>query len=304
MEYLLSYGWAILIVAVVLGALFSLGIFNSLNLAPKAIPGACQVFRPNGPGSTSLINTEGVCDNELPEYVFNSKGVNDYMVIPGSDSPTSTLNIQNNLTVTAWVYVRGPPYHDVVDKEGQYGLKLDYNNSPHACLPSTPPGLCLEWDTSNEWIGTGDRIQNGQFDHWVFLASTISYIPSAGDSNKVWYANGQFLGNEITAGQLSYKPDSLVTIGAISPGYSGLPENSEWFNGSIADVQIYNTALSTNELEELYLEGIGGVPLRLDNLAGWWPLNGNGNDYSGNKNNGVVANIIYTTMWTSGYSTS
>ena len=28
MEYLMTYGWAILIVAVVLGALYSLGVFN------------------------------------------------------------------------------------------------------------------------------------------------------------------------------------------------------------------------------------------------------------------------------------
>jgi hypothetical protein len=32
MEYLMTYGWAILIIAVVLGALFSLGVFSSGNL--------------------------------------------------------------------------------------------------------------------------------------------------------------------------------------------------------------------------------------------------------------------------------
>jgi len=32
MEYLMTYGWAILIIAVVLGALFSLGVFNSASL--------------------------------------------------------------------------------------------------------------------------------------------------------------------------------------------------------------------------------------------------------------------------------
>ncbi|MEM3781662.1 MAG: hypothetical protein QXT43_01715, partial [Candidatus Micrarchaeaceae archaeon] len=69
MEYLMTYGWAILIIAVVLGALFELGVFNSNTFAPKAPPGACQVFRPNGPGTTSFINLEGLCNGELPEYV-------------------------------------------------------------------------------------------------------------------------------------------------------------------------------------------------------------------------------------------
>ena len=63
-----------------------------------------------------------------------------------------------------------------------------------------------------------------------------------------------------------------------------------YFSGSIANVQIYNTSLSANEVQALYLEGIGGAPIDLQNLVGWWPLNGNANDYSGNGNNGVPTN--------------
>jgi hypothetical protein len=36
MEYLMTYGWAILIIAVVLGSLFALGIFNSSSLLGNA----------------------------------------------------------------------------------------------------------------------------------------------------------------------------------------------------------------------------------------------------------------------------
>jgi hypothetical protein len=75
MEYLMTYGWAILIIAVVLGALFQLGVFNPMTFAPKAPPGACQVFRPNGPGTTSFINLEGVCSGEIPQYVAQFNGV-------------------------------------------------------------------------------------------------------------------------------------------------------------------------------------------------------------------------------------
>ena len=32
MEYLMTYGWAILVIAVVLGALFQLGVFSGANL--------------------------------------------------------------------------------------------------------------------------------------------------------------------------------------------------------------------------------------------------------------------------------
>ena len=55
MEYLMTYGWAILIIAIVLAALFSLGVFNPTAYTPKASPGSCQVFRPNGPSSNYIM---------------------------------------------------------------------------------------------------------------------------------------------------------------------------------------------------------------------------------------------------------
>ncbi len=64
MEYLMTYGWAILIIAIVLVALFSLGIFNSANFAPRAQPGSCEVLRNSA--QTSLV---GQCNGMLPEYV-------------------------------------------------------------------------------------------------------------------------------------------------------------------------------------------------------------------------------------------
>ena len=48
MEYLMTYGWAILIIAVVLGALFTLGVFNpNTMLGNTCIPGSgylCQSY--------------------------------------------------------------------------------------------------------------------------------------------------------------------------------------------------------------------------------------------------------------------
>ena len=100
MEYLMTYGWAILIIAVLLGALFQLGVFNANNFAPKAPPGACQVFRPNRPGTTSFINLEGECQGILPEYVASLNGAfgggYNYSITPGelpygTSSQTLTL---------------------------------------------------------------------------------------------------------------------------------------------------------------------------------------------------------------------
>lgn len=65
------------------------------------------------------------------------------------------------------------------------------------------------------------------------------------------------------------------------------------FNGSVSDVQIYNSPLSSLDVQMLYLEGIAGIPLQGANLTAWYPLNGNGNDYSGYGFNGIDNNVNF-----------
>lgn len=300
MEYLMTYGWAILVIAIVLGALFALGAFNTLSYTPRAMPGACQVFRPYGAGTTDFVNLEGECTNQLPEYVFSSKGVGDYILVPYSNYASNPLDVKNNITITAWVYISGSPYHDVVDKEGQYGLKIDYNNQPHACSPSDNAGFCIEWDTGNDWNGVGYAIPGAGFGKWLFIAASMQYNPAAGSSSKYWFANGKQVGNTVVSGRLTYA-NSIVTIGALSAGSVGGYGDAEWFNGSIANVQIYDVALSQNDIAALYQEGLGDVPIRLINLVGWWPLDGNSNDYSGNGCNGAPTNVLYLSSCASSY---
>ena len=57
MEYLMTYGWAILIIAVVLAALFGLGILNLSNVSPRAPPNSCRVFGISQ--TTQFLNLEG-----------------------------------------------------------------------------------------------------------------------------------------------------------------------------------------------------------------------------------------------------
>ena len=76
----------------------------------------------------------------------------------------------------------------------------------------------------------------------------------------------------------------------------------QYFTGMISNAQVYNTSLSSNEVNALYMEGIGGAPIKLQNLVGWWPLNGNVQDYSGNRNDGIATAVTYTSTWTNGYT--
>ena len=280
MEYLMTYGWAILIIAVVLGALFSLGVFNGANFAPKAPPGACQVFRPNGPGSTNFINLEGVCSGELPQYVASFAGV-----ASSNITATSTgLPVGSAArTVTAWIYTEATEGNLGAVAWGTSGINDGVSGV--GIFPS---------DTVHFW-GDNDDFQSAFIvpaKTWTFIAA--SYV--AGANTITLYEDSNSQTGSLSASVALNTPSGTPLKIGVSP------DNNWNFNGSIANVQIYNTSLSGPEVNALYLEGIGGAPIDLQNLVGWWPLNGNANDYSGNMNNGVPNNVVYTSSWESGYT--
>ena len=277
MEYLMTYGWAILIIAVVLGALFQLGVFNAGTFAPRAPPGACQVFRPNGPGSTNFINLEGVCSGELPQYVAWFDGTAGIAIRHGT---TAQFGAGNPATFTAWI---NPSQISSINGAIFYRSL----NCSEAGLRVVSGGY-LWFDGCNSAPNTPFTISANS---WSFVGYVLS------GANVVVFA---YPNNDLLAGYGTNPPPNDITIG--DQCFQGNCLEAP-FDGSIANVQLYNTSLSWAEIGAIYSEGIGGAPLVLQNLVGWWPLNGNANDYSGNNNNGVPSGVTYTSAWTSGYTT-
>jgi len=290
MEYLMTYGWAILIIAVVLGALFQLGVFNANNFAPKAPPGACQVFRPNGPGTTSFINLEGVCSGELPQYVG--------YFTPAGGSHINTAQFislyKRSFTVTAWI-------NSPKAAEGPYDISIfGEGNSTKGC-GSTTTDMCMHLVIRSDTIYFGfygDDLSSSETlkdNTWYFVAWVYNIT---NNYKYIYLYGGGYSGLDSSgASANSFQLQSGTTCIGSEMTCSGA-----WFNGTIANVQIYNTSLSANDVQALYLEGIGGAPIRLQNLVGWWPLNGNANDYSGNGNNGQASNVNFVSNWYNGYT--
>jgi len=280
MEYLMTYGWAILIISVVLAALFQLGVFNPMTFAPKAPPGSCQVFRPDGPYTTSFINLEGICSGELPQYVAQFNGQSSYIYVLPYSLNTSAFC---NLTLVAWSYDSGMPSSGnmggVVGFLRSGNVKsgwddIEYNDN------------ILRFEIANTSTGDDNWYVSGAFkNEWLFTALVLKNgVAYSGYINGIAYPDGKYIG----------------CIGYF--GWGGIGKWDRYFNGSIANVQIYNTSLSANEIQALYQEGIGGAPIDLQHLVGWWPLNGNANDYSGNGNNGQASNVNFISNWYSGYT--
>jgi hypothetical protein len=266
MESLLTYGWAILIMAVVLGILYSLGVFNSVNFAPRAPPGSCAVSRSGGPGTTNFINLQGTCLNEMPKYVAQFNGASSYITTPISGSSSS-------FTVSLWFEAKS--------SAEQFFFSNGAFASHFIAMGIASGYMCN--DASGSCIAGQPAVSTGIWYNYIITYNGV--------------ALNSYL-NSVPSGPITTTLSPLATgayIGAFSP-------STFFTNGYVADVQIYNTSLSQQEVVALYQEGIGGAPQRLNNIVGWWPLNNNPNDYSGNLNNGQSTNVVYTAGWTNSYT--
>jgi hypothetical protein len=279
MEYLMTYGWSILIVAVVLGALSFLGVFNPMTFAPKASPGSCQVARPFGPGTTTDINLLGSCSNQVPQYVAQFDGQSSYINIP-LNFPQSS-----NITISTWIYLRSIP-------SGNTGVISAISSLSYGTMSIFPASGChIQLGvTTNSWYPSDGNtcLSIGKWYNVIGVADQISHTYDL-------YINGVS-----DFGVPATFSGTLESSTAFDVGL--FPYQTSYFPGDISNVQIYNTSLTNSSISALYSEGIGGVPIDPQNLVGWWPLNGNANDYSGNQNDGTSANVVFTSNWYNGYS--
>jgi hypothetical protein len=267
MEYLMTYGWAILIIAIAMSALFALGVFNPSSFGPKASPGSCKVLRPDGPYTLSFISISGLCNGEPPRYVSYSTGqqlVVNHEFFQGQ-----------SFTILAWIY---------------WPSSLDLAN------PGTSNG-----DLGYAWSGSGATSDEGfgifsRSDHWYLNFYGDDLECSDGPSTGKWYLFGASWNNATKQqtiwvnGVANCTRTSNGDLVTNEPLYlldsAGTWDSGAYADGYVTNIQLYNTALSANQIMAIYQAGIGGVPPDLIKIEGWWPLNGNSNDYSGNNNDG------------------
>ena len=275
----MTYGWAILIIAIVIAAIFQLNLFNPYTFAPRASPGSCQILRPNGPGSNLFVSAvgPGCTINEIPQYVAQFSGTGSQLITISSSQ--SLTNLPHGETWTVWFSVSPTA-------SGSMGLANKNGYPPYTdyYFPSTTQLRYEAGSIPCSFATSGSAITPAA---WYFAA--LTYSPTT--NTLTGYLNNNQEGS--CGGGVFTQDSGPLQIGA----YAGS------FDGQVANFQIYNTSLSQPGITALYHEGIGGAPTNLQNLVGWWPLNGNAKDYSGNNNNGVPTNVIYTSSWTSGYST-
>jgi hypothetical protein len=264
MEYLMTYGWAILIISVVLGVLFQMGAFNSSSVTVRVPAGTCTVLR-----TSAAVNLVGQCSGILPKYVAQFNGQSSINVGNGANLAVTT----KPFTFEAWANPNATDsgYGWVVGKTG-------YHMGIYRLGSTWYFGM---WNSggnfySSSWMGITPN-------SWYNLVGTFNSLGCM-----TLYVN--------SVQQPSSSCITPIYYGAQT--YIGTPTGSNlYFNGLISNVQIYNTSLDASQVLALYQEGIGGAPVAPSNIVGWWPLNGDAKDYSGNNNNGAPTAVTYVSQY-------
>lgn len=236
----------------------------------------------------SPTNTNPSSGNATGILAATFNGLNSYI----STAPPGLGS--TGFSATAWVYLKGGATDPGLNCET--GIVSNWPNNPnngfqlnaYTCqggiayiqgccnsgnLAPFPPGIISYSGGHSLPFGT-----------WEFVA--ITYNASSGLATS--YLNSGYASKTINTGLIFSNPSSQLFLGV--NGW----ETVENLNGSVANVQIYNSSLSATQIQAIYAEGLAGVPLHSANLADWWPLNGNANDYSKEGVNGTAANVIYS----------
>ncbi len=253
-------------------------------------------------GTYSSTSSNAIALYVLPNTgLFKVSNINGVLFI--NQKPPATSNLATYLTAR----VVGKTAAAVFNNAGGYGL------ISKVATPTSVGALTLTaWvDPSNSFVPRNDildfenvylTIQNGNACFEVrggsFLCST-AIVPSGTWSFIAATYNSPneniFVGTANTYASSVFSQSAGVSNAAIGYCIYCSPQGDA-FNGMMADVQAYNASLSYSQVVALYYEGIGGAPVLTQNTVGWWPLNGNMNDYSGNNNDALPKSIVYNTV--------
>ncbi|MGC8688068.1 MAG: LamG-like jellyroll fold domain-containing protein [Candidatus Micrarchaeia archaeon] len=228
----------------------------------------------NGFPKWQNINTQ---PTNLQSLLFPSSNAG-YVITP------IPYNNINTFTITFWINasntlkIESSNGYTIFNSIGNNNFEMWLNNGNGAgALPGS----------GDEEIGFGNNYYHGygvNGNVWNFIAVTVT------NGYASFYTNSQgpFV-VPIIAGPYSLKSLSIAQSAAgITP-----------LNGSISNIQIYNSTLTTSQIKELYNKGMISAPVNLKHLIAWYPLYGNLNDYSANNYNGqltgsaLFTNFIY-----------
>jgi len=218
-----------------------------------------------GMTQANLVQSDLSFTSGYSPYALNFDGTNDYITLG------SIISLNGELTISMWL---NPNNNTIVNLLG------NSNNTNFLYINGS----------SQLQISSSDIAQT--FTNTTFSTGSWQHIILTRDSSNVFkaYKNG-------TLTDTSSADSGTFTFNQIGAYYTG----QYYFNGSISNVSVWNAALTSSQVLEIYSEG---VPQNLNNhsaysnLVSWWQLGSNSSfntnwtvlDEKG-TNNGTSANM-------------
>ena len=180
-------------------------------------------------GATTFNDTSALTGNPGTCAYGVFDGVDDYVGIVDN----STLDLQKELTITAWINPQTLPsastdLHTIVSKDENYEFHL------------SSTGEIYWWWQTNEFSTSGAGITT---DNWYHIAITYK------SGEQVIYVNGIEKGTRTFTDELILNNDPLH-IGQ-AQNHS---ESSRFFDGFIDEVQLFDVALTQTEVQQVYTQ--------------------------------------------------
>ena len=223
--------------------------------------------------SSLALYTKGVS-------VARFNGVNGHIVSGSTNLPTGS----SPRSMFAWVYLTGNGIGS-----STYGSVIQgYGN------PSQPTGFSELYILNGKLsFSEGANSYSSSLDVPLGKWSLVGYTYLSGSGSVTLYLNG----NSQLLGLNANNPLSTPSGTTSEIGAEGGTANSGYFNGSISNIQVYDSSLTSNQVLQLYGQGIFGNPVLPQDLVAWWKLEGNANDYSGNNNTGIIyGQVLFPTV--------
>jgi len=210
---------------------------GEINLSTSTIAAHVVTYTVDGVSSDFSLSVTSAPYASTRSFSFD--GINDYFDLGNS----STFNLTTGMTLSAWI-------KPTVAATNKFILAKRWSSNSYqiATAGSINP-QCSVWIGSTRYDAVGSTVISAG--NWYNIIGTFD------GSNVKVYLNGVLEDTTAASGSLKQTSD-IVSIA------KGLNNNSYNFNGSIDEVSLWNSALSSDAITEIYNSG---APNDLESLT-------------------------------------
>lgn len=211
-------------------------------------------------------------------HVAKFNGVNSYISAPASTKLSPEAGSFGAMSLCGWYKINTlSGYHGLLFKGTQ--APSSGSISEFAVDSATNRGFTVYGSSGATAANYSGPLNANSVGNWYSFCFTYN------STSAYYYLNGTAHAGTVNSGVTPGAGTGALVMGAGTAGYS---------NVSLANLQLYNSVIAPARVSAIYSQGLFAAPSNKSGLVGWWPLLGDGNDYSGGGHVGFPSNMMYT----------